>query len=212
MKAGIVGASGYTGAELLRLLEGHPLLEVAVVTAHTHAGEPVGVHTPSLAAAYPGLTYEEPDPARLDGLDLVFCALPHGESQRIVPQLRGRIGVVVDLAADFRLRDAARYPEWYGEAHVAPELLAEAVYGLPELFRPALAGATLVAAAGLLPDSGRLGLGPAGARRPRRSDGNRGRRRIWRLGRRTGAQGLPAVRIGRRGLHRLRPAEPPAHP
>ncbi len=160
MKAGIVGASGYTGAELLRLLEGHPLLEVAVVTAHTHAGEPVGVHTPSLAAAYPGLTYEEPEPARLDGLDLVFSALPHGESQRIVPQLRGRVGVVVDLAADFRLRDAARYPEWYGEAHVAPELLAEAVYGLPELFRPALAGATLVAAAGCYPTAAGLALAP----------------------------------------------------
>src|ERR1700749_1428943 len=107
MKAGIVGASGYTGAELLRLLAGHPSFEVAVATAHTHAGQAVGAHTPSLAAAYPGLTYEDNDPALLDGLDLVFCALPHGESQRIVPALRGRVGLVVDLAADFRLHDAA---------------------------------------------------------------------------------------------------------
>src|SRR5215472_9358979 len=114
MKAGIVGASGYTGAELLRLLTGHPDLEVAVVTAHSHAGEAVGAHTPSLAAAYPGLVYEEQQPDRFDGLDLVFCALPHGESQRIVPSLRGRVGVVVDLAADFRLRDPGLYPEWYG--------------------------------------------------------------------------------------------------
>src|ERR1700733_14968154 len=101
MKAGIVGASGYTGAELLRLVAGHPSFEVAVATAHTHAGQTVGAHTPSLAAAYPGLTYEENDPARFDGLDLVFCGLPHGESQQIVPGLRARGGVVVDLAADF---------------------------------------------------------------------------------------------------------------
>ncbi len=103
MKAGILGASGYTGSELLRLLAGHPEFEVAVVTAHSHAGEQVGTHTPSLAAAYPGLAYEDSDPARFDGLDLVFCGLPHGESQRIVPGLRSRVGLVVDLAADFRL-------------------------------------------------------------------------------------------------------------
>ena len=92
MKIGILGASGYTGVELLRLLAAHPVLEVAVATAHSHAGQAVGEHTPSLAAAYPGLVYEESDPVRLDGLDLVFCALPHGESQRIVPELRGRVG------------------------------------------------------------------------------------------------------------------------
>src|ERR1700733_12558821 len=98
MKAGILGASGYTGAELLRLLAGHPEFEVAVATAHSHAGEAVGLHTPSLAAAYPGLVYEDSDPGRVDGLDLVFCALPHGESQRLIPDLRGRVGLVVDLA------------------------------------------------------------------------------------------------------------------
>ncbi len=160
MKAGIVGASGYTGAELLRLLAAHPAFEVAVATAHSHAGEPVGAHTPSLAAAYPGLVYEESDPALLDGLDLVFCALPHGESQRIVPGLLGRVGRVVDLAADFRLHDASLYPRWYGEEHAAPALLPEAVYGLPELFRPGLAGATLVAAAGCYPTAAGLALAP----------------------------------------------------
>jgi N-acetyl-gamma-glutamyl-phosphate reductase len=134
MKAGIVGASGYTGTELLRLLAGHPVLEVAVVTARSHVGVAVAEHSPSLAAAYPGLVYEEPEPSVLDGLDVVFCALPHGESQRLVPSLRGRVGTVVDLAADFRLADAALYPEWYRAAHQAPELLAESVYGLPELF------------------------------------------------------------------------------
>jgi N-acetyl-gamma-glutamyl-phosphate reductase len=160
MKAGIVGASGYTGAELLRLLAAHPTFEVAVATAHTHAGQAVGAHTPSLAAAYPGLVYEENDAALLDGLDLVFCALPHGESQRIVPELRSRVGLVVDLAADFRLRDASLYPAWYGSEHAAPDLLAEAAYGLPELFRASLDGATLVAAAGCYPTTAGLALAP----------------------------------------------------
>ncbi len=160
MKVGIVGGSGYTGAELLRLLSGHPEFEVAAVTAHANAGQVVGEHTPSLRAAYPGLVYEAFDPGRLDGLDLVFCALPHGESQRLVPELRGRVGVVVDLAADFRLRDATLYPQWYGEAHATPELLADAVYGLPELFREGLAGATLVAAAGCYPTAAGLALAP----------------------------------------------------
>jgi N-acetyl-gamma-glutamyl-phosphate reductase len=160
MKAGIVGASGYTGAELLRLLAGHPDIEVAVVTAHSHAGQVVGQHTPSLAAAYPGMIYEAALPESLDGLDLVFCALPHGESQRIVPELRDRVGLIVDLAADFRLKDAALYPTWYGEAHGAPELLADAVYGLPELFREQLAGSTLIASAGCYPTSAGLALAP----------------------------------------------------
>jgi N-acetyl-gamma-glutamyl-phosphate reductase len=160
MKAGILGASGYTGSELLRLLAGHPEFEVAVATAHSHAGQMVGTHTPSLAAAYPGLAYEDNDPGRFDGLDLVFCGLPHGESQRIVPELRSRVGLVVDLAADFRLRDAALYPQWYGEEHQAPELLHDAVYGLPELFREDLEGATLVAAAGCYPTSAGLALAP----------------------------------------------------
>src|SRR3984957_19085918 len=160
MKAGILGASGYTGSELLRLLAGHPEFEVAVATANSHAGETVGTHTPSLAAAYPGLVYEGNDPAHFDGLDLVFCGLPHGESQRIVPDLRSRVGLIVDLAADFRLKEASLYPQWYGEEHGAPELLNEAVYGLPELFRGSLSGATLVAAAGCYPTSAGLALSP----------------------------------------------------
>jgi N-acetyl-gamma-glutamyl-phosphate reductase len=160
MKVGILGASGYTGSELLRLLAGHPEFEVALATAHSHAGETVGTHTPSLAAAYPGLVYEESDPARFDGLDLVFCGLPHGESQQIIPELGGRVGAIVDLAADFRLKDPSLYPQWYGEEHQAPALLRDAVYGLPELFRDGLAGATLVAAAGCYPTAAGLALAP----------------------------------------------------
>jgi N-acetyl-gamma-glutamyl-phosphate reductase len=163
MKAGIIGGSGYTGAELLRLLANHSGIEVAVVTAHSHAGQMVGEHTPSLAAAYPGMVYEAAGPdmlATLDGLDVVFCALPHGESQRIVPGLRARVGVIVDLAADFRLRDPSLYPVWYGEEHAAPELLGQAAFGLPELFRSELNGATLIAAAGCYPTSAGLALAP----------------------------------------------------
>jgi len=99
-------------------------------------------------------------PEALDGLDLVFCALPHGESQRIVPELRHRVGVVVDLAGDFRLRDPDLYPTWYGEVHQAPAVLAEAAYGLPELFRDELPGATLIASAGCYPTAAGLALAP----------------------------------------------------
>src|SRR6516165_2200045 len=160
MKVGIAGASGYTGVELLRLLSTHPQLEVGVATAHSHAGLPVGGHTPSLRAAFPDLDYDETSVAAFDGLDLVFCALPHGESQKFVPELRGRVGRIVDLAADFRLKDASLYPQWYGEEHAAPDLLDGAAYGLPELFRDELRGATLVAAAGCYPTSAGLALAP----------------------------------------------------
>ncbi|MGH8989625.1 MAG: N-acetyl-gamma-glutamyl-phosphate reductase [Acidimicrobiales bacterium] len=160
MKTGVMGASGYAGTELLRLCAVHPELEVAVATGGTSAGEPVGRHTPSLAAAYPGLRYAEPDLGALEGLDVVFLALPHGESQRLVPELAGRVGLVVDLAADFRLRDAAAYPRWYGGAHGAPELLGEFVYGLPELFRDELRGARLIAAPGCYPTAAALALAP----------------------------------------------------
>jgi N-acetyl-gamma-glutamyl-phosphate reductase len=160
MKVGVAGASGYTGAELLRLLSAHPRFGVGVATAHSHAGLPVGGHTPSLRAAYPGLNYEETSVAALDGLDLVFCALPHGQSQKFVPELRGRVGRIVDLAADFRLKDASLYPQWYGEEHAAPDLLGGAAFGLPELFRDELRGATLVAAAGCYPTSAGLALAP----------------------------------------------------
>jgi N-acetyl-gamma-glutamyl-phosphate reductase len=160
MKVGIAGASGYTGTELLRLLALHPELDVAVATARSQVGRLAGEHTPSLQAAYPGLVYEDTAADVLDGLDLVFCALPHGESQSIVPGLRGRVGCIVDLAADFRLRDAGSYPRWYGAEHAAPELLSEAVYGLPELFRDDLRGATLVAAPGCYPTAAALALAP----------------------------------------------------
>ena len=148
MKIGIVGASGYTGAELLRLAAGHPDLDVRVATGDSKAGQPLASLYPSLAAAYPNRTYDAYSPELVDGLDLVFCGLPHGVSQTVVPDLRGRVGHIVDLGSDFRLHDAALYPEWYGADHACPELLDEFVYGLPELFRPKLEGAELIAATG----------------------------------------------------------------
>jgi len=159
-KVGIVGASGYGGAELLRLCAGHPDLEVVVAQAASSAGVSVAAHTPSLAAAYPGLVYGATDASALDGLDVVFLALPHGRSQHLVPDLVARVGLVVDLAADFRLRDPAAYPAWYGEEHLAPDLLATFAYGLPELHRPALVGATRIAAPGCYPTAALLALAP----------------------------------------------------
>ena len=156
----VLGASGYTGAELLRLLAAHPGFRVVAATASSHEGKTVAALYPSLAAAYPQLAFGPMEAGAADGADLVFCALPHGASQRLVPGLLKRAGHVVDLAADFRLKDPGAYPTWYGEAHTCPELLAEAVFGLPELDRQALAGARLVAAAGCYVTAATLALAP----------------------------------------------------
>src|SRR5687768_3681320 len=128
-KVGIIGASGFTGAELLRLCAGHPDLDVAVATGDSQAGRPVAQLYPSLAAAYGDLVFAPYEPGAVDGLDLVFLGLPHGASQAIVPALEGRVGKVVDLAADFRLKDPSLYPTWYGSPHACPEWLDRFVYG-----------------------------------------------------------------------------------
>lgn len=160
MRVGIVGASGFTGAELLRLCAAHPHFEVEVAGADTQADQLVADVYPSLAAAYPGVRFGSPGPDDLAGLDVVFLALPHGRSQTLVPEVEGRVGLVVDLSADFRLRDPAAYPAWYGHEHRAPELLRRFVYGLPELFGAALPGASLVAAPGCYPTAAALALAP----------------------------------------------------
>src|SRR5674476_470982 len=157
---GVVGASGYAGVELLRLCAAHPDLDVVVATAGTHAGEKVAVHTPSLAGAYPSLSYAVTDPAALEGLDVVFLALPHGESQHLVPEVMPQVGVIVDLAADFRLHNAGLYPIWYGAEHTVPELLAHFVYGLPELHREELRDTRLIAVPGCYPTAAILALAP----------------------------------------------------
>ncbi len=146
--AGIVGASGYTGVELLRLIAGHPSLDLRLATGDSKAGMRVADLYPSLAAHYRDRTFDSFSPKRVDGLDVVFVALPHGVSQTVVPEIRGTVGHIVDLGSDFRLHDPKLYPQWYGNEHPAPDLLGEFVYGLPELFRDKIAGAELIAATG----------------------------------------------------------------
>lgn len=160
ISVGIIGASGYTGAELLRLCAMHPLLDVRLATGDTQAGTAVRALYPSLAAHYPDLVFSSYDPASVVGLDLVFLGLPHGASQAIVPDLRGKVRWVVDLAADFRLGDPALYPAWYGADHTVPELLGELAYGLPELFRADIVGADAVAVPGCYPTAASLALAP----------------------------------------------------
>ena len=168
-RVAIVGASGFTGAELLRICASHPDFEVVVATGGSMAGRAVAELYPSLASAYPEAKFVPYEPDIVDGCDLVFCALPHGASQAVVGGLRGRVAHIVDLAADFRLDDPDLYPEWYGDAHTAPELLTDFVYGLPELFRQDIRGAELIAAPGCYVTTATLALAPlvaAGAVQP----------------------------------------------
>jgi N-acetyl-gamma-glutamyl-phosphate reductase len=158
-RAAVVGGSGYTGAELLRLAADHPEIDVVHVTADSNAGAAVGALYPSLAPAYGSTTFEALDATALDGLDVAFLALPHGESQRVVPDLVGRVAHVVDLGADFRL-PASTYEAWYGRAHDAPTLLDEFAYGLPELFRDDVRARAHVAAPGCDPTAAVLALAP----------------------------------------------------
>jgi N-acetyl-gamma-glutamyl-phosphate reductase len=156
----IIGASGYTGVELLRLCAQHPDLHVVSASGDTKAGTPAAELYPSLAAAYPDLVFDDADPDRVDGVDVVFLGLPHEASMELAPALVGRVGVVVDLSAAYRLKDATLYPRWYGFEHTQPELLASAVYGLPELHRDALRTARLVATPGCYVTAATLALAP----------------------------------------------------
>jgi N-acetyl-gamma-glutamyl-phosphate reductase len=160
MQVGILGASGFTGVELLRLCASHPDLEVVRAGADTQAGRGVSELYPSLAACYPSLAFTQTTAGDLHGLDVVFSALPHGESQVFMGELLGKVGVVVDLSADFRLRDPALYAQWYGKEHASPELLSRFAYGLPELFRSELEGASSIAAPGCYPTAAGLALAP----------------------------------------------------
>ncbi len=160
----MVGGSGYTGAELLRLLAGHPEIEVVYATADSNAGAPVGALYPSLLPAYGDLRFSPYDAADLSGLDLVFTALPHGASQLLVPEILGRAAHVVDLGADFRL-PADTYQRWYGEPHAVPELINRFAYGMVELYRDALARTDHVAVPGCYPTAVGLALAPLVASR-----------------------------------------------
>ncbi len=158
-RVGVLGASGYIGAELLRLLADHPHLDVVALAASSNAGVRVGDLYPSLAAVYGDLRYGQPDPAELGGLDVLFCALPHGESQKLLPELVDNVGHVIDLGADFRLASST-YEKWYGHAHACPELLDQFTFGLVELCRDELRGARHVAVPGCYVTAVSLALAP----------------------------------------------------
>jgi len=159
MRAAVIGASGYTGLELLRILLRHPEFEIAVATSEQRAGTRVGDAFPALRGLI-DLGFESNEPASIaKRVDLAFTALPHAASAPTVQVLRAAGVRVLDLSADFRLRDVETYRAWYGE-HKAAELLGSAVYGLPEIYREALRGAELVAVPGCYPTSVLLPLIP----------------------------------------------------
>ncbi|MCU1502052.1 MAG: argC [Ilumatobacteraceae bacterium] len=160
LRVGIIGASGYTGAELLRLCAHHPDFEVVYATGDTQAGTLASALYPSLAGRYPDLVFEELDIARAAQLDVVFMGLPHEASMAMAPELVGTVRCVVDLSAAYRLKDASLYPQWYGFSHDQPELLAKAVFGLPELHRAELKEAELIATPGCHVTAATLALAP----------------------------------------------------
>lgn len=159
IKVGIIGGTGYTGAELLRLLVGHPQVELVAITSRTEAGRAVADLFPSLRG-HVDLAFTAPTAGGFSGCDLVFSATPNGVA---MTHARGLLeaGVrLIDLAADFRLRDRALWERWYGMEHACPELLEQAVYGLPEVNREAIRGAALVANPGCYPTATQLGFLP----------------------------------------------------
>lgn len=163
VKVGIVGGTGYTGVELLRLLASHEQAEVVAITSRAECGRRLDDMFPNLRGLY-DLAFSEPDVQQLATCDVVFFATPHNVAMKLVPELLSADARVVDLSADYRIRDAALWSHWYGEPHTSPELLAEAVYGLPEINRAAIACARLVACPGCYPTSVQLGLIPLLAR------------------------------------------------
>lgn len=157
-KVAILGASGYTGAELVRLIATHPTMEIAALSGGRKAGM-------AMAEVFPHLRHLDlPDLLTIEdisfrGIDVVFCALPHGTSRAVISGLPDTVRIV-DLSADFRLKDAAAYRKWYGQAHEYPELLAQAVYGLTEFYRDRIEGARLVAGTGCNAAAGQYALNP----------------------------------------------------
>ncbi len=153
----IIGASGYGGGELLRLLLGHPNVEVRQVTSRSHLGEYVYQVHPNLRKR---TQLKFSDPATLEPVDILFLAQPHGQAQHNIEQYASLAPKIIDLAADFRLRDADFYEKWYGEKHAAPEWLSKFVYGLPELHRAEMATANYISGVGCNATASNLALLP----------------------------------------------------
>jgi N-acetyl-gamma-glutamyl-phosphate reductase len=161
IRIGVLGASGYTGADLVRLAARHPNVEILALTANTHAGKAMAEVFPHFFMLDLPMLVEW-ETVKWGSLDAVFCGLPHGTTQEITAAiLAANPGVkVIDMSADFRLRDMATYAEWYGHAHRAPELQGEAVYGLTELYRDGIRSARLIACPGCYPTAALLALAP----------------------------------------------------
>ncbi|MCP4698526.1 MAG: N-acetyl-gamma-glutamyl-phosphate reductase [Gammaproteobacteria bacterium] len=159
LKAGIVGGTGYTGVELLRLLLMHPRVQIQTITSRSEAGKPVAEMFPNLRG-HLSLQFTAPGPDVLSECDAVFFATPNGTAMQSAPELLDKGIRMIDLAADFRLKDPAVWQKWYGMEHNCPELLDEAVYGLPEINRNALAKARLTACPGCYPTAVQLGFLP----------------------------------------------------
>lgn len=159
IKVGIVGGTGYTGVELLRLLASHDEAQVVAITSRGENGRRVDDLFPNLRGHY-DLAFSDPDIETLSACDVVFFATPHNVAMRMAPDLLAAGCRVIDLSADYRLRDHERWSKWYGEPHASPETLAEAVYGLPEFNRDEVAKARLVACPGCYPTAIQLGFMP----------------------------------------------------
>jgi N-acetyl-gamma-glutamyl-phosphate reductase len=159
IKVGIVGGTGYTGVELLRLLAQHPNVELTAITSRKEAGMPVAEMFPSLRG-HVSLAFSTPDDAPLKSCDVVFFATPNGVAMQQTRELLDAGVKVIDLAADFRIQDVAEWSKWYGMEHACPDLVAEAVYGLPEINREKIKGARLIANPGCYPTAVQLGLLP----------------------------------------------------
>lgn len=159
IKAGIVGGTGYTGVELLRLLSKHPEVDVTVITSRAEAGVKVADLYPNLRG-HVDLAFTVPDVEVLGALDVVFFATPHGVAQNMMPELMKTNTRIIDLSADFRIRDVPLWEKWYGQPHGAPELVEQAVYGLPEVNRDAIRTAKLIACPGCYPTATQLGYLP----------------------------------------------------
>jgi N-acetyl-gamma-glutamyl-phosphate reductase len=160
IRVSVLGASGYVGGELMRLIAHHPAMEVGVAFGASNAGQPVASVHPHLAMAYPDMVFAGWNPALLSGCDLILAALPHGETQRLADDLLAPGIPFVDLGADFRLDSAAEFERWYGEPHARPELLSSFTYGLPEFFRDEIKRSKRVAAPGCYPTAASLALRP----------------------------------------------------
>ncbi len=159
IKAGIVGGTGYTGVELLRILVRHPEVEIVVVTSRADAGKRVDEVYPSLSG-WCSVVFTEPDVDTLSGCDVVFFATPNGTAMQMAQPLLQAGVRIIDLSADFRIQDTQLWSKWYGMEHICPDLVSEAVYGLPEIYRDVIPAARLVACPGCYPTAVQLPLIP----------------------------------------------------